>query len=57
MILLQFCGTQDIEAFGKVCDAINDLDMDWSGGSHEFRIGVKDGKILIANPDDFENKK
>ena len=57
MILLQFYGTQDIEAFGKVCDAINDLDMDWSSGSHEFRIGVKDGKILIANPDDFENKK
>ena len=57
MILLQFDGTQDIEAFGKVCDAINDLDMDWSGGSHEFRIGVKDGKILFANPDDFENKK
>ena len=57
MILLQFYGTQDIEAFGKVCDAINDLDMDWSGGSHEFRIGVKNGKILFANSDDFENKK
>lgn len=57
MILLQFSGTQDIDAFGKVCEAINDLDMNWSGGSHEFRIGVKDGKILFANYEDFEDKK
>lgn len=53
MILLQFDGTQDIEAFGKVCEAMHDLDMSWSGGRHEFRIGVSDGKLIIANPDDF----
>lgn len=57
MILLQFDGTQDIEAFAKVCEAINDLDEKWSGGSHEIRIGAKDGKILFAHGEDFENKK
>lgn len=57
MILLQFDGTQDIEAFGKVCEAMNEMDESWSGGSHEFRIGVKDGKILFANPEEFENHK
>lgn len=56
MILLQFCGSQDLQAFGRVCEAMNDLDESWSGGSHEFRLlATNDGKIVIT--DEFDHAK
>lgn len=49
MTLLQFCGPQDIEAFGRVCEAVNDMVTDWTGGSHEFRIVAKGDRILFTD--------
>lgn len=58
MTLLQFCGPQDIEAFGRVCEAINDMDMNWSGGSHEFKLVARGDRILFTDRfDDDEGAK
>lgn len=54
MILLQFCGSQDLQAFGRVCEAINEMDESLSGGSHEFRlVATRDGRIVIADVEEI----
>lgn len=55
--LLQFSGEQDIVAFGKVCEAIEDMMMEESGGSREYCIKVDNGKIVICNKSNQERGK
>lgn len=57
MTLLQFCGPQDIEALGRVCEAINDMDMNWSGGSTTYIEALEDAITRINTqyyPDGYE---
>lgn len=46
--LLRFYGEQDVWAFGKVCEAINNCTTEESGGSREYCVKVDKNNIIIC---------